>query len=135
VVESFMNREEEYMQTSFQTTGDEGMMRDDSHQFCRGIKFEGRKGKVFTCSTTVLANSGLVSNCRIRFTKSHQEIREVFQQLRLVRENDGCTNCFALLEITLTPIERKWSGCSLHFSIMLSRTGQCLKICLGLQSI
>jgi hypothetical protein len=89
VVESFMNREEEYMQTSFQTTGDEGMMRDDSHKFCRGIKVEGRKGKVFTCSTTVLANSGLVNNCRIRFTKSHQEIREVFQQLRLVRENDG----------------------------------------------
>jgi hypothetical protein len=89
VVESFMNGEEEYMQTSFQTTGNEGMMRDDSHKFCRGLKVEGRNGKVFNCSTTVLANFGLVNNCRIRFTKSHQEIREVFQQLRLVQENDG----------------------------------------------
>ena len=64
-------------------------MRDDSHKFCRGIKLHGRKGKVFNCSTTVLSNKGLVNKCRIRFTKSHQEIREVFQQLKLVRENDG----------------------------------------------
>jgi hypothetical protein len=87
--ESFMRSEENYMQTSFQTTSDEGIMRDDSHKFTRCVKLEGRKGKVLNCSTTVLSNRGLINNVRLRFTKSHAEIRQVFEQLRLVRENDG----------------------------------------------
>ena len=77
------------MQMSFQTTSDQGIMRDDSHKFTRCVKLEGRKGSVLNCSTTVLSNRGLLNKVRLRFTKSYAEIREGFEQLRQVRENEG----------------------------------------------
>ena len=59
VIDAFMRGKEHYMQLSFQTTGDKGMMRDNSHKFCRGIKLHGQKGKVIICSMTFLQIKGL----------------------------------------------------------------------------
>jgi hypothetical protein len=89
VVFTFAGGFEAYAQASVQTRCDESCERDDTHKFSKAIHVHGRKGKVFMGSTTIMSGQGFCNLSRLRYTKSHSEIRPTLQQWRLVRENDG----------------------------------------------
>ena len=89
VFESFMLSHEPYMQAYFQTCSDEGASKDETFKYANVIKLSGRKGKVFTASTTLLSQSGLITMNRLRYTKAHEEIRPSLEQWRDCRANAG----------------------------------------------
>jgi hypothetical protein len=88
----FMNVQEPYAQAYFEVHPDDGAAGDDSHKFSNKI-FVHTNGRCsvqpFTASFTLMNGRGTLALSRMKFTKSHDEMRPILEGLKKSRENAG----------------------------------------------
>ena len=88
----FMEIHEPYMQARYQMDLDEGAAGDDTHKYANKI-FVNTAGKTrcqpFGASATVLNRNGKIAISRLKYTKSHQEMRPILESWADVRRNSG----------------------------------------------
>jgi hypothetical protein len=85
----FVRSKEKRMQKSFQSTWDDIVIADRTHQFSKRIHVMSKKGAPFEASYTVMSGNGKVGCQRITFGKSNLELRELLKDIKKVRSNAG----------------------------------------------
>jgi hypothetical protein len=83
---------EEYMQGSFQRWYDETLAVDDTFKYANKIFVNiCRENRVqpYNCSITIMNGQGKIAMSRLKYTKSHDEMRPLLEELREARANAG----------------------------------------------
>jgi hypothetical protein len=83
---------EEYMQGSFQKWYEETLAVDDTFKYANKIFVNIRREnrvQPYNCSITIMNGQGKVAMSRLKYTKSHDEMRPLLRGLREARENAG----------------------------------------------
>jgi 3'-5' exonuclease len=88
----FMELEEPYMQASFQHNYDEGAAGDDTHKYSSKIFVNTTarsRAQPFSASYTLLNKSQTIACSRLKYTKSHDEMKPILQEWKAARQNAG----------------------------------------------
>lgn len=88
-VRNFILAREKYYQASFQMHCDDGAAADHTHKLAKFIKANGRRGRVFTASYTVMSKLGLILMNRLTMTKSTFELEGLLTEHKAIRDSQN----------------------------------------------
>jgi hypothetical protein len=107
----FMEIEEPYMQASFQHHYDEGAVGDDTHKYSSKVFVNTTaksRAKPFSASYTLHNKSRIIAFSRLKYTKSHDEMKPILQEWKAARQNGGAPELKKFETDNVASDERMW---------------------------